>query len=575
MTNHQEHPPTLAKGRYRVDRVLGLGGMSVVLQAHDTKMGVDRAIKLLYKRLARNADLRQRFENEARAQARLRHPNILMVHDVVEEEAGIYLVMELAEAGNLSSRIRSEGPLSPRELARTGAVLAQALEAAHAEGVVHRDIKPENILIDRFGHLKIADFGIARLHGVDANLTGTGMAMGTWAYMPPEQRESARQVDARADIYALGTTLYYLLTGRQPPALHNSEAHERFFEGVPPTLAAVIQQATRLWPEDRYQHCSELAQALEAIADDLSDEPIPGARPDPLGVPATTGVQEALDLAALDRDHPEAYQTLLPLYDEWSRTVAMTPEQAAAVAEPDPPPAAPEPEPEPTRSRKVPVVLFATLGIALLVLPAAFILPKLLPFDEPAPTAVTTPELGEAPPLPGAPSEPMGPTPEGDEPGEAAAAQAGAPAPTEPQDSPKEQAPHQPAPPAPDQASATAKEPAPDGEPRKGPRVITIAPTQVDPGSVQAEREQAAASQEPMGLLVLRTVPSGAEVFAGGERLVKEGRGYPMTVGRHLLELRSPSGETTRIPLTVQADQTVEVCYSFDTNSACGGGVQQ
>ncbi len=579
MTDQPQHPPTLAQGRYRIDRVLGLGGMSVVLQAHDTKMGVDRAIKLLYKRLARNADIRKRFENEARAQARLRHPHILMVHDVVEEEAGIYLVMELAEAGNLARRVRAEGVLSPREVASIGAVLAGALEAAHSEGVIHRDIKPENILIDRYGHLKIADFGIARLHSGEANLTSTGMAMGTWAYMPPEQRESARQVDGRADIYALGTTLYYLLTGKQPPALHNSEAHDRYFEGVPEALAEVIQRATRLYPEDRYQRCSELEAALQAIAADLTEKPIPGFRPDPIAVPATTGVEEALDLAALDRDHPEAFQTLLPLYDEWSRTVAMAPEQAPAGSG-DAPPAPPAEQTAPAPSSRVPVLLFVTLGIALLVLPAALILPRILMPDTPEQSAEPSSSIpslaGVAEGDPPASEEPGSDAPSAaDDPDAPSGMTSSLPPSAEP-GTPREGGTTTPTrekeAPTPPQPTAEADPPSGSGSPARGPRVITVASTPSQADSSETTREEIEAPQAPMGLLVLRTIPSGAEVFSSGERLVKEGRGYPMPVGRHLLELRAPSGESTRIPLTIQADEAVEVCYSFDTNSACGGG---
>ncbi len=575
MTAQQDHPRSLSGGRYRIVRVLGLGGMSVVLLAHDTKMDVERAIKLLYKRMARSPALRLRFENEARAQARLRHPNILMVHDVVEEEAGIYLVMELAEAGNLASKVEREGALSPREVAGIGAVLASALAVAHAEGVIHRDIKPENILLDRFGTLKIADFGIARLRKTDANLTGTGMAMGTWAYMPPEQRESARQVDGRADIYALGVSLYFLLTGRQPPALHNPEAHERCFEGFPEPLVEVIRRATRLYPEDRYQSCEELEQALRAIEGELSEEPVPGARRPLLSGPRADDITEVLDLSALDREHPEAFQTLLPFFEQRSSTL---PPELFGAAEPSAtPPEEPAPEPVPQPAPEpakpgVPVLLLATLGAALLVLPAAFLLPRILTPETVQPT------LEQAPPPP-EPLEPPAPAlaPEPPpEPDIAAVPQqpvVAAEPPPEPREEPRvvagQATPVEPPPAVTDAGEADGPEASESGGGR-GPRIITVAAAPEPTRAVALTPRE-----EPTGLLVVRTVPSGAEVFSGGVRLSREGRGYPLPAGRHLLELRAPGGETTRIPVSIRADEAVEICYSFDTNSACADGGQE
>ncbi len=563
----QDHPLFLSDGRYRVKRVLGVGGMAVVLLAHDNKMGVDRAIKLLHKRMARSEHLRTRFENEARAQAGLSHPNILMVHDVVEEEAGFYLVMELAEAGSLATLVQSKGARSPREVARFGAVLAGAMEVAHDQGVIHRDIKPDNILIDRLGNLKIADFGIARLTDDEAQLTGTGMVMGTWMYMPPEQRESSREVDGRADIYALGVTLYYLLSGRLPPALHNAEAHERYFEGFPDALVAVIAKATRFNPDDRYPNCAALEDALLGIHDSLSEEPVPGARTALLGAPREPGLGEVLDLDHIQRDHPEAYQTLLPLVDAWSKTlgpdapvVKRRPDPTVIVddevSEPEPEPQ-PDPEPAPEAPARVPVLLFALLGMALLIVPAIIFLPSLLdPELPPAPAAEapTAAPVAESSPAPAEQETPPSP---GIEPVEAAPPSAAAPA------SASEPA-----------AAATAgqEDRSSSGSERRSPRVITVVPTAAEPAATEPATEVLERSEAPSGLLVVRTVPSGAEAWSAGSRLVKEGRGYPMTVGRHLVELRSPGGESTLIPLTIRADDVVEVCYSFDTNSACGGG---
>ncbi|MCK6506793.1 serine/threonine protein kinase, partial [Myxococcota bacterium] len=306
-------PELLSEGRYRIERVLGVGGMSVVLLAFDNRMHVQRAIKLLHKRYAKSPQVRERFENEAYAQARLRHPNILMVHDVVDDDVGVYLVMELAEGGSLADRVKQQGPLSPREAAQVGITMCRALGVAHAEGVVHRDIKPENVLVDKHGTLKVADFGIARVVDRHGNLTQTGMVMGTWAYMPPEQRESARQVDGRADIYALGATLFYLLTGKQPTALHNPETHGREYVDFPEALARAIQKATRLYPEDRYQSCEELARDLEEMLGELGTERLADFQP-PQAPPDTLAPADEDLSTFLHRDH-DAAETLAPFLE--------------------------------------------------------------------------------------------------------------------------------------------------------------------------------------------------------------------------------------------------------------------
>ncbi len=578
MNSHPEHPLLLSDGRYRIKRVLGVGGMSVVLLAHDYKMGVDRAIKLLHKRMARSPALRTRFENEARAQARLSHPNILTVHDVVEEEAGMYLVMELAEGGSLATRVETLGACSPREVARIGGVLASALEVAHVEGVIHRDIKPENILIDRFGNLKIADFGIARLRTEDVQLTGTGMIMGTWVYMPPEQRESARDVDGRADIYALGVTLYFLLSGRLPPALHNTEAHEQYFEGLPDALVAVIAKATRFRPEDRYGSCAALQQALESIEASLPDEPVPSSRTAVQGARRERGFGEVLDLGILERDHPDAFQTLLPLVDEWSKTQACEAPEAVVPETPAAPevPRTPSPTvlldaPDSAPPSRVPRLLLATLGVALVVLPAVFLLPALFAPEE---AALSVPE-------PAAPLEPTEPAPaaEVQDPSTAAVEpQAGG---DEPSSAPPAEEPLSPSPERRVSGAATPSEPAAaeaavgGGERKRTPRVITVVSPPVETGATVLDDEEDQAPQAPEGLLVVRTVPSGAEVWSSGALLVKRGQGYPLSAGRHLVELRAPGGESTLIPLTIRADDIVEVCYSFDTNRACGSDHQE
>ena len=156
-----------------------------------------------------------------------------MVHDVIEDEQGLYMVMELAESDSVGARVTQSGTLSAREVADVGIAVGNALSAAHAAGVIHRDVKPANILVDRLGALKLADFGIARVLDREQQLTRTGTIMGTWAYMPPEQREETREVDHRADIHALGVTLHALYTGRHSANLHNQEYYAEAFGDMP------------------------------------------------------------------------------------------------------------------------------------------------------------------------------------------------------------------------------------------------------------------------------------------------------------------------------------------------------
>jgi eukaryotic-like serine/threonine-protein kinase len=274
----------LLGGRYRLERLLGAGGMATVHLAVDTTLQVQRAIKMLNRNYATSPMVRERFVTEAHAQARLRHPNILMVHDVQLTDAGVYMVMDVAENGSLSLRVKERGPLSPAEASEAAITLLGALELAHKFNVVHRDIKPENVLVDATGVLKLADFGIARVVERNMNMTRTGMTMGTWAYMPPEQRNSAKSVDGRADLYALGASIYYLVTAKEPFDLHNTESYDEAFAGFPEPLAQIVMKATRFNPTDRYVDADDMRKALLALRGKLGTSPV-FAGPQPTGAP--------------------------------------------------------------------------------------------------------------------------------------------------------------------------------------------------------------------------------------------------------------------------------------------------
>jgi serine/threonine protein kinase len=210
--------------------LLGRGGMGAVYKAR--QRGLDRivALKILPPEVGRDPTFAERFEREARALAKLNHPHVVTVHDVDKTPDGLYfIVMEYVDGENLRQAIKA-GSLAPQDALAIVSQICDALQYAHDKGVVHRDIKPENILLDRAGQVKIADFGLAKLLGQDADssLTHTHQVMGTLRYMAPEQMEGTHHVDHRADIYSLGVLFYELLTGELPiRAAVEEGAHRR------------------------------------------------------------------------------------------------------------------------------------------------------------------------------------------------------------------------------------------------------------------------------------------------------------------------------------------------------------
>ena len=209
-------------GPYTIVGPLGAGGRGEVVRAHDARLGRDVAIKILSPHRASDPDALPRMVRESRMIAALEHPAIVTIHDVGEDAGQFYLVTELVEGETLRERLR-RGPLPTREALDHAVTIASALAAAHPRGVVHRDLKPENVMISAAGSLKLLDFGVAKFVAApDAataaghpTLTGTGVTVGTPAYMAPEQLDG-RSVDHRADQFAFGVLLYELLAGRRP-----------------------------------------------------------------------------------------------------------------------------------------------------------------------------------------------------------------------------------------------------------------------------------------------------------------------------------------------------------------------
>ena len=280
-----ESEQELLLGRFRLDRTLGAGGMATVYEAFDQTLRVTRAIKILDPAMAHREKVVQRFLSEARTMAQLRHNNIVTVYDVAVEGERPFIVMEYMKGGCLMDLVDAAGAgLDPRAACVLTAGMLRGLSCAHERGVVHRDVKPHNVLLDDDGTPKVTDFGIAQVKDKTFQQTKTGMVMGTLAYMPPEQRQSARRVDARSDVYASGATLYVLVTGEEPFDLYATEFHDRLFKNVDPRIAAVIKRACKYDMDARFETALEMAELLEALAEELGggDGPVlAGAAPKP------------------------------------------------------------------------------------------------------------------------------------------------------------------------------------------------------------------------------------------------------------------------------------------------------
>jgi serine/threonine-protein kinase len=276
---------TLADGRYRIEDVLGRGGMASVYLARDGELERPVAIKVLAEHLADTPDFHDRFLREARLAAQLSHPNIVQVFDVGEDDGRPFIVMECVEGATLADEMKERGKLEPAEVVDLALQICGGLEHAHAAGLVHRDIKPQNLLLRADGTVKIADFGIARA-AETTRLTQIGSVLGTAAYLSPEQA-LGEDVTAVADIYSLGCVLYELLTGRTPylfetlPELvvkHREESIAPVREvrpDVPERLEAAVMHALARNPDYRPDSAAALAEELAIASPDPPTRPLP------------------------------------------------------------------------------------------------------------------------------------------------------------------------------------------------------------------------------------------------------------------------------------------------------------
>jgi eukaryotic-like serine/threonine-protein kinase len=265
-------PQALIKGRYRVGRRLGEGGMAVVHLGHDLLLGRDVAIKTPRPQYAADPGFRARFEREARAAASLSHPNIIDVYDVGEDDGTPFIVMELVRGQSLKEIIAADAPFHPDDVAELLEQIAGALDYAHARGYVHRDIKPGNILVDTHGRARLVDFGIAK--GLaDGDLTETGGSLGTVGYLSPEQAAGLMATPS-SDVYSAGVVAFEMLTGELPFAAETPvgvamrHVHDpaprpsQVVPGLPPQVDPITLRALAKDPTKRWGSVGAFARAL-------------------------------------------------------------------------------------------------------------------------------------------------------------------------------------------------------------------------------------------------------------------------------------------------------------------------
>ena len=276
---------------YRIERVLGEGGMATVYLAEDLKHRRKVAVKVMRPELSATLGV-DRFLREVEIAAKLSHPHILPVHDSGETGGILYYVMPYVEGESLRDRVQRDGQLPVDEALQLAREVAEALRYAHKRGIIHRDIKPANVMLGE-GHALVADFGIARAADNSRALTQTGLAVGTPQYMSPEQASGEPEVDARADVYAIGAVLYEMLAGRAPftgptpqAVLAKSLTEEvvplqRVRAAVPVSVAAVVAKAMARRPAERYASGAELEQALAAARDAVRSGALPAATAGP------------------------------------------------------------------------------------------------------------------------------------------------------------------------------------------------------------------------------------------------------------------------------------------------------
>lgn len=282
-----EPQPGQHLGKYEIVSEIGRGGMAVVYKAYDPSLQRHVALKVLSPRLMSDEQIIRRFEREATTAANLKHPNIVVIHDVGHAEGFQFLVMELLEGRTLREEIKAIGALPVTRVAPIIAQVASALDYAHQRGLIHRDVKPSNIILGTDDHATLTDFGLVRAMS-GSRLTEVGSALGTLDYMPPEQL-GGEEIDRRADIYSLGVVVYESLTAQMPFTANTPYTLMRqvLYEPPPPLSRAVPQlspavdrvvaQALAKSPHDRFRTAGEFAMALYRALEGEELELVDGA----------------------------------------------------------------------------------------------------------------------------------------------------------------------------------------------------------------------------------------------------------------------------------------------------------
>jgi serine/threonine protein kinase len=276
-------------GKYKITRLIGEGGMAHVYEAEHEMLGTKVAIKVLKPMLSANVQIKERFKNEAKLMANLDHPNITKVIDFDEQPQQLSIIMEFLDGEDLNQKIKRNGPLNDKEIIIHFTQILSAFQYAHKKGIVHRDIKPSNIFILPNGHLKILDFGIAKLFGLGNEMTHTGTQIGTPIYMSPEQVKADKSIDHRSDIYSLGVTLYYAINGKPPYSEASESQFDIFnkivFEPLPngtinKNFDEFIQKACQKNREHRFQSCDDWIDSM-IISDKSNLDANITIKPDP------------------------------------------------------------------------------------------------------------------------------------------------------------------------------------------------------------------------------------------------------------------------------------------------------
>ena len=539
--------PPLSNGRYTLSGTLGEGGMATVYGGFDTMLEVDRAVKVLSPALCSSEKLRKRFLAEARAMAKLRHPNIVTVFDVGVDGDTPFIVMEMVDGGAVMDWVDREGAQSPEVAGHVILSALAGLQASHDRGVIHRDMKPHNLLISSEGRVKITDFGIAQLDD-ERSFTKTGAIMGTLAYMPPEQRISAKNLGPTADVFASGASLYALLTAKEPFDIYNESLHEQLFANVPDPMKRVITTACQYDPKNRFQTASAMSSALREAMLELGI-----AIDRNLTVPLKQG--QLGTAFALDEvgepvhavSTPPESTTINPT-QSWFTTGGERAQDKPFVT-----------EPESSSAVRSQTVWLVGLGLMFAVMTAVLVTMKVNDdgtTGEPVAnalserveaTATNTPAVvSEQPPSQAAPVQP-------DPPAELPT--------TQPDEPPAQSA----------RKVATAPTVSPPSEAEAaGPSRVEPQAAAVAPQAVPAEPKPV--SEPSTGVLKVRVIPLGASMALDGKsvRLNDGSAILDVPLGRHTLSFSSPDGRSGKKEIQVAADKPLTVCWKFFDDGRVG-----